>query len=241
MQVVLDSVGHRFAEGPWLFRGLNTRLVPGQIYALVGPSGSGKTTLLNLIAGWTAPVEGTITRHGEGRTAWVFQNPHGTPRRSVLDHVAFPLLATGSRRREAEAEAFDLLRRFGLDSLAHQGFHSLSGGQAQRLMLARAVASRPALFLIDEPTAQLDLLTRKDVNTTIAHLADPSTIVVIATHDEATRDMCTRVIDLRVHQEGPGTAQPGDEGETLDADTETAPDSANRPAPQDTRRRWRLR
>lgn len=171
----------------------------------------------------------------------MFQNPHGTPSRSVLDHVAFPLLATGARRCEAEAEAFDLLRRFRLDPLAHQDFHSLSGGEAQRLMLARAAASRPALFLIDEPTAQLDLLTRKDVNTTIAALADPSTIVVIATHDEATRNMCTRVIDLRAHQEGPEAAQAGDGGPAADEGAESAPDSSQPRTPRGLRRRWGLR
>ncbi|MDC4233776.1 ATP-binding cassette domain-containing protein [Actinomyces sp. B33] len=105
MQVVIDSVGHRFPTGPWLFRGLTARLDPGQVYALVGPSGSGKSTLLSLIAGWVAPAEGAIERLGSGRTSWVFQNPHGAPRRTVLDHVVLPLLAAGARRREAEADA----------------------------------------------------------------------------------------------------------------------------------------
>lgn len=213
MQVVIDALGHRFPEGPWLFRGLDARLVPGQIYALVGPSGSGKSTLLSLIAGWACPAEGKIIRQGEGRITWVFQNPHGTAQRSVLDHVVFPLLAAGFHRRDAEVKAFDLLGRFQLEALARHSFHSLSGGEAQRLMLARAAASSPALFLIDEPTAQLDLHTRKEVNATISALADPSTIVVIATHDEATRDMCTQVIDLRAHQEESDCGHFDNEGE----------------------------
>lgn len=208
MQVAINSVGHRFPGGPWLFKGLSILLEPGEVYALVGPSGSGKSTLLSLIAGWVDPAEGTIERRGEGRTAWVFQNPHGSPHRTVLDHVVFPLLTAGATREKAEAEALRFLETFGLDALADHLFHSLSGGEAQRLMLTRAVASRPALFLIDEPTAQLDLHTRKDVNDAIAALADPSTIVVIATHDEATRDMCTQVLDLRAYQDEPTRPEP---------------------------------
>lgn len=90
MQVAINSVGHRFPGEPWLFKGLSILLEPGEVYALVDPSGSGKSTLLSLIAGWVDPAEGTIERRGEGRTVWVFQNPYGSPHRTVLDHVVFP-------------------------------------------------------------------------------------------------------------------------------------------------------
>ncbi|WP_165218452.1 ATP-binding cassette domain-containing protein [Schaalia sp. ZJ1691] len=201
MQVIFEGVGHRFPSGPWLFRGLTKTLTPGEVYALVGPSGSGKSTLLSLIAGWVEPAEGEIRISGEGRTSWVFQNPHGTAHRSALDHVVLPLLSRGLTRSEAEGEALGILSTFTLADVAHQPFSSLSGGEAQRLMLARAVASEPALFLIDEPTAQLDLHTRQEVNATIARLANMKTIVVVATHDQETRDMCTSVLDLRHYQD----------------------------------------
>ncbi|MDF2806886.1 MAG: transporter [Cellulosimicrobium sp.] len=196
MHLETDDLGHRFSGRPWLFRHLDTRLEPGRVYALTGPSGSGKSTLLSLLAGWSEPTEGSIRRAGIGHVGWVFQNPHGTPRRTALDHVTLPLLARGLSPRAAERGATELLERFALTSVATQEFRRLSGGEAQRLMLARAIAGRPGLLLVDEPTAQLDLPTARRVNTAIERLATDATIVVVATHDEHTRDACTDHIDL---------------------------------------------
>lgn len=197
MQVTSTGLGHRFESGPWLFEGLDLQLTPGKTFALMGPSGSGKSTLLSMIAGWVRPEAGRIERVGVERVGWVFQNPHGVPRRSAADHVALPLLAAGAALAEADADARDLLARFGLSHAADRPFRSLSGGEAQRLMLARGIAARPQLFLVDEPTAQLDTATADEVNASLVHLASESTIVVIATHDERTRDACTDLIDLR--------------------------------------------
>ncbi|MCD4558116.1 ATP-binding cassette domain-containing protein [Schaalia sp. lx-100] len=211
MQVTLNRVGHQFSGKPWLFRHMTQELHEGEVYALIGPSGSGKSTLLSIIAGWLEPTEGTIITTGTGRTSWVFQNPYGIARRSALDHVVFPLLAEGMDRVEAEIRAYEILDTFHLNSIAQQEFASLSGGEAQRLMLARAFASHPSLFLIDEPTAQLDLHTRQEVNAAIADLACAQTIVVVATHDKETERMCTQVIDLREWQE---TEKPNKQTET---------------------------
>lgn len=197
MQVTATGLGHRFASGPWLFEGLDLQLTPGKTFALMGPSGSGKSTLLSMLAGWVRPEAGSIDSAGVERVGWVFQNPHGVPRRSAADHVALPLLAAGAVPAAADAEARDLLARFGLAHAADRPFRSLSGGEAQRLMLARGIAARPQLFLVDEPTAQLDTATADEVNASLVHLATESTIVVIATHDERTRDACTDLIDLR--------------------------------------------
>lgn len=207
MQVTLQGLGHRFGAGPWLFRGLDAVLVPGHVYALTGPSGSGKSTLLSLLAGWETPAEGTVGRSELGRVGWVFQNPHGVARRTAADHVALPLLATGATGREADRGARILLDRFGLAHVADRPFRSLSGGEAQRLMLARGIAARPGMFLVDEPTAQLDLATAGEVNEALARLATESTIVVVATHDEHTRRACTDHIDLRDHQAARGEAR----------------------------------
>lgn len=202
MRLKLSEVGHRFGTGSWLFRGLSLAFEPGEVYGLVGPSGSGKSTLLSLLAGWEQPAEGHIEREGGGATAWVFQNPHGVPERSALDHVMLPCLARGASIEEAEEEAHGLLNEFGLATIAEQPFASLSGGEAQRLMLARGAATKPALLLVDEPTAQLDLYTRVAVNEAIGRLVTADTIAVVATHDAATRDACTSVIDLQDYQGG---------------------------------------
>ena len=196
MQLTASRLGHHFTDRPWLFRGLDLDLHPGRTYALTGPSGSGKSTLLGLLAGWDAPREGVIVRDGIVRVGWVFQNPHGTPRRTAVDHVALPLLAQGLNPQAAETEATVLLARFGLEHVARQQFRRLSGGEAQRLMLARAVASQPDLLLVDEPTAQLDLPTARVVNDSIGALRSPRTIIVVATHDVATRESCSDHVDL---------------------------------------------
>ncbi|MBX3098322.1 MAG: ATP-binding cassette domain-containing protein [Salinibacterium sp.] len=195
--VMLHAVGHRFsgAAAP-LFRGISLALEPGHVYGVTGPSGSGKSTLLSILAGWTRPTEGRVTRDDTARTAWVFQNPHGVAGRTAVDHVVLPLLARGVRRAEAEPEARDLLDSFMLTQVADADFGSLSGGEAQRLMLARGIASRPQLLLVDEPTAQLDRSTAATVNETLGALSSPHIVVVIATHDPSTSDRCSDGIDL---------------------------------------------
>lgn len=196
MPLELQGLGHRFGEGPWLFNGLSKTLVKGEIYGLVGPSGSGKSTLLSIIAGLETPAEGAVIQDRDAKVIWVFQNPSGTPWRTALDHVVLPLLAKGMGVAEAEEQASDILCRFNLQDQARSFFRDLSGGEAQRLMLARGVAAKPGVLLVDEPTAQLDIETAKSVHSVIQQLAGEDTIVVIATHDESTKDFCTQVISL---------------------------------------------
>ncbi|WP_345761108.1 ATP-binding cassette domain-containing protein [Diaminobutyricibacter sp. McL0608] len=199
-------MGHRFANRPWLFRGLDTELIPGRVYALTGPSGSGKSTLLSILAGWLPPAEGDVVTDAPARVSWVFQNPHGVARRTAVDHVALPYLAAGMAPDEADARALEQLQLFGLDHVAERPFRELSGGEAQRLMLARGLATRPGVLLVDEPTAQLDPATAASVNAAIAVTASEDTIVVVATHDERTRDACTDHLDL-------GDVQPQPDGD----------------------------
>ncbi|MCL2736761.1 MAG: ATP-binding cassette domain-containing protein [Propionibacteriaceae bacterium] len=198
--VVARGLAHEFPGTRRLFENLDLTLRPGEVVAVVGPSGSGKSTLLSILAGWVEPVEGSVERTGIDHTGWVLQNPHGVPGRTALDHVVLPLLARGRTRRDAEVEAIDLLDRFDLADVADRPFRALSGGEAQRLMLARAVATANDLLLVDEPTAQLDMATAATVNQVLLGVAQADAIVVVATHDPHTRDACTRVIDLTDYQ-----------------------------------------
>ncbi|WP_030148090.1 ATP-binding cassette domain-containing protein [Mycetocola saprophilus] len=198
MRVILEDVGHAFPGGALLFSGLTRELLPHHVYALSGPSGSGKSTLLSILAGWEEPTHGRVLREDVRRTRWVFQNPHGVAKRDALDHVVLPLIARGYSRREAEEIAREYLQRFGLGDVADRPFGALSGGEAQRLMLARGMAAGPELFLVDEPTAQLDRVTADTVNATLGVLSQAGGIVVVATHDAATRDACTDLIDLSI-------------------------------------------
>lgn len=206
MSVTLRGVGHAFGSAIPLFTSVDRTFRSGTVCAVVGPSGSGKSTLLAIIAGMLVPNAGTVDRGSGGRVGWVFQNPHGVARRTALDHVALPLLARGASRREAEDASGRLLREFGLGHRAAARFAELSGGEAQRLMLARGIAAEPDVLLVDEPTAQLDRSTAEHVNDSIRALAARGSAVVVATHDEGTRDACTEVLDLGGHRPG-GTAR----------------------------------
>lgn len=196
MPVIIHELAHRFGLGAPLFSRLSVTLETGRRYAVVGPSGSGKSTLLGLIAGAETPSSGRIDRDDVSRIGWVFQNPQGVPGRTALDHVVLPLIASGLPRPRAEGEARMLLTRFGLAAREDSRFASLSGGEAQRLMLARAIASRPDLLLVDEPTAQLDPANASTVVDALGALADDGAVIVVATHDPRIRDACDVVIDL---------------------------------------------
>lgn len=199
MRLSLDRVGHAYPGQPQLFQDITTDLTPGDVVALVGPSGSGKSTLLGIIAGWITPSAGTVTRSSPARVSWVFQNPHGVAHRTALDHVTLPLLGRGATRAVADADGLRVLDRFGLAGLAYRDYSALSGGEAQRLMLARAVAGRADIVLVDEPTAQLDPTSATTVIDVLHGLADSGGIVLIATHDPAVRARCTGVLDLAAH------------------------------------------
>ena len=210
MRVELDDLGHRFPGAPPLFEHVSDVLVPGEVYSVTGPSGSGKSTLLSILAGWVRPTSGSIHRVGVSDVGWVFQNPFGVPGRTAVDHVALAFLARGARTEAADEAALETLERFGLSSSAEKPFRALSGGEAQRLMLARGLAAEPDLLLVDEPTAQLDARTAVDVNGALLAASSPGTIIVVATHDPRTRDACSRHIDLDVVAPARRTPAPGE-------------------------------
>ena len=194
--VQLQGIGHHFLGQPWLFRGLDQIFLRGRSYALTGPSGSGKSTLLSLISGWEKPKEGSVLRASGGATSWVFQNPHGVRNRTALDHVVLPLLAQGFRRSEAVDIARTFLDTVALGEVSGRRFSELSGGEAQRLMLARGLVGGPDILLVDEPTAQLDFATATTINQALMSVKKNQSTVIVATHDERTRDACDEHVDL---------------------------------------------
>ncbi|MDO5495334.1 MAG: ABC transporter ATP-binding protein [bacterium] len=206
MEVRLEDVAVRFGDGPYLFGGLDLTLRRGDLVGVVGPSGSGKSTLLSLLALELEPSRGRVVHRDVAVIGWVFQNPYGVARRTAIDHVVLPLIARGMSRGAAEEEARAVMSRFRLSQIANQPFASLSGGEGQRLQLARAVVAAPDLLLVDEPTAQLDSSTAGEVNGVLGELATSGTAVVIATHDPRTAEVCPRVIDLLDFQVGDGDA-----------------------------------
>lgn len=167
---------------------------PGDTIAVTGPSGAGKSSLLHLLAGLEVPTTGTVEWPAiGGRTelrpravAMVFQSPSLVPFLDVAENVGLPLLLDGCDERAARAQAHEALRSVAVDELAGRLPAELSGGQSQRVAVARALAVRPRLLLADEPTGQLDHVNGDLVVSALIEATTRSgAALVIATHDEA--------------------------------------------------------
>jgi tungstate transport system ATP-binding protein len=193
-------------------------LPTGSRMAIMGPNGAGKSTLLQVAGALVRPDEGDIWIAGNllsrtselalrRHTALVFQDPL-LFRRSVLDNVSSGLLFRGTPAGEARARARQWLDRFGVGALAERNGRSLSGGEAQRVNLARAFAVEPSLLLLDEPFAGLDRPTRIHLlDDLAAQLLSSETSLLLVTHDAAdARRVCSTIavlIDGRIAQYGP--------------------------------------
>ena len=183
----------------------------GQFLAVAGPSGSGKSTLLGLIAGLDQPTSGTITvagaeitRLGEDALArfrldtvgYVFQAYHLIPTLTALENVAVPLELGGDA--DALGRAAKLLAEVGLADRAHHYPVQLSGGEQQRVAVARAIARRPPLLLADEPTGNLDSATGRQIIDLLVDLRDTlQSTLVLVTHDPALAARADRIVTLR--------------------------------------------
>ena len=198
MQLLIRGLRHRFPRAPFLFPPITFMAEAKELVAVTGPSGSGKSTLLSILAGWTTATEGTVERVGVSSITWVPQNPFGIPARSVIDHAAFPLIAHGYSRSDADVAARRALDRFGIAHTADRRYSDLSGGEGQRLMLARSTLTPAQLVLVDEPTAQLDPVSAEAVIGVVQHLADEGRIVFIATHDPRLSAVCPRKVELGI-------------------------------------------
>lgn len=178
--------GKHFGAEPAL-TGIDLQIRTGEFLAVLGPSGSGKSTLLRICAGLDDLSSGTLTWSGNGsrpRTGVVFQQPLLMPWLSVADNVAFARRFTAQRSGFDAEDAAKLITRFGLDHLAARYPDELSGGQAQRVAILRAVATRPQLLLLDEPFSALDPATRTDLVGWLRELArELDVTVVLVTHD----------------------------------------------------------
>jgi putative ABC transport system ATP-binding protein/lipoprotein-releasing system ATP-binding protein len=164
----------------------------GQRIALVGPSGSGKSTLLHLMAGLDDPTVGTVTWPAigtrddlrPGRVAVVFQGPSLLPPLTVLENIALPLVIGGRTDHAAREVARAALETLNLEELADKLPEEISGGQAQRVAVARALAGEPSLILADEPTGQLDRTNGAAVvDVLLAASEHAGSALVISTHD----------------------------------------------------------
>jgi ABC-type lipoprotein export system ATPase subunit len=206
----LIGVGMQFASRE-LFRDVCLTLAEGELVAFTGPSGSGKSTLLSIASGLIAPTTGAVylasgdtesARMSPREVSWVPQGNNALGARTVLENAMIGSLANGCRRRQAAEVAMAALTTMGLSQLYRQPAALLSGGELQRLAVARALCSaRPFLFA-DEPTGSLDRDNSASVTRAIRSAAELGLGVLVASHDPAVAASCDRVyvVDRQVRE-----------------------------------------
>ena len=199
-------------QGQALFDHLALDVMNAEVVALLGASGSGKTTLLNLISGIDDPDGGVVTINGtaihglgepdrtlfrRNQIGFIFQFFNLIPTLTVGENIALPLELTGVEPHKAADRVADLLSRVGLDKMADRYPETLSGGEQQRIAVARALAHRPKLLLADEPTGNLDQATGESVIDLLSELArDQNASLLVVTHSDRVARIADRVLRL---------------------------------------------
>jgi putative ABC transport system ATP-binding protein len=194
-------------------RGVDLRVGRGELLAVRGRSGSGKTTLLNLLGGLDRPTAGTVTIDGlevsslpeerlvdvRRRTvAFIFQSFGLVPILTAAENVEVPLRLVHAEPRARDARVAELLDLVGLGERARHRPHELSGGEQQRVAIARSLANRPKLLLADEPTGQLDSETGHRIMLLLRSIVRSEGVTaIVATHDPMMLDVADRVVQLR--------------------------------------------
>jgi len=192
-----------------VFEGLDFELRRGELAAVMGASGVGKTTLLNLLGGLDRPTEGRVLLDGEDlfagsdrevasvrnrKIGFVFQVYHLLPEFTALENVSFPLMIGGTPRKEAFRRAGEMLREVGLEDKTASRPSQLSGGEQQRVAIARSLVNGPCLLLADEPTGNLDWRTGERVLRLVLDLHEQKGLSsILVTHNEKIARYCHRV------------------------------------------------
>ena len=206
---------------------------PGELVVLLGPSGSGKTTLLSCIGGILTPTSGEISlddtpvtgmsssdldRYRRDQVGFVFQAFNLIPSLTALQNVAIPLIVTGRHRKDAYAKASDLLDQMGLEDRKDPLPSQLSGGQPQRVAVARGLVQDPPLLIADEPTANLDHIQAEAIIRLLRDLRDSGRVIVVSTHDARLVPIADRLVRMGVEAEtaeGPPTQVRYSAGESI--------------------------
>lgn len=211
--MILEAKGVSFTypRGGAVFSEVDVSLAKGEIVSLEGPSGSGKTTLLTVLAGLVRPTAGTVRLAGtrldtlddRGRArvrrahvGFVFQGYHLLAALTARANVVEPMVLAGRTRKDAESRADETLERLGLRDLASKKPADLSGGEKQRVAVARAIAPAPDVVFADEPTAALDFRTGKAVVGLLRDFATAGGTVLLVTHDTRLRPLVDRLLTM---------------------------------------------
>ena len=194
-------------------RDLDLRVTAGELVAVMGPSGSGKTTLLNCLSGLDDIDAGRVhiggrdlfamsdadrTEHRARSMGFVFQSFNLIPVFTAVENIELPLLLVGAGRREARDRAMAMLARVGLTGRDRHRPNELSGGEQQRVTIARALVARPAIVWADEPTGNLDTAMAAQVMDLLLELnADQGQTIVLVTHDPSIGGAARRLVRMR--------------------------------------------
>lgn len=195
-----------------VLKGVDLEIKKGEIISIVGPSGAGKTTLLQLIGTLDKPTSGVIRFNGEDvgsmndsrlatfrnkHIGFVFQFHQLLPEFTALENIIIPALIAGRNRKEAEAEAMELLCLMGLEARAGHKPSEMSGGENQRVAVARALINHPDVILADEPSGSLDSHNKEELHRLFFDLRDRfGQTFVIVTHDEKLATLTDRTIRM---------------------------------------------
>jgi putative ABC transport system ATP-binding protein len=216
--ITIAGLSKRYGEGASAvdaLKDVNMRVAPGEVVGLIGPSGSGKTTLLKCLGAVIEPTRGRMTLGGEDiydngwkisdlrelrrdRIGFIFQAPYLIPFLDVTDNVALLPMLAGRRNAEARARALELLEALDVAHRAKALPSELSGGEQQRVSIARALANRPPVILADEPTAPLDSERALAVVRILNQMASQyQTAIIVVTHDEKIIPTFKRIYHIR--------------------------------------------
>ena len=193
-------------------KGIDLDVYPGEFVAIVGPSGSGKSTLMNLLGCLDTPSDGTYQIGGDNvagvtrdelaeirnrRVGFVFQSFNLLPHLSALENVELPMLFGGIPPKERRVRATELLEKVGLGDRVDHKPTELSGGQMQRVAIARSLAMNPDNLLADQPTGNLDTSSGTDIMSIFNELWQSGRTLIIITHDPALARRASRVVEIR--------------------------------------------
>ena len=192
-------------------RGVTFNVKKGELVAIMGPSGSGKSTLMALVGCLEKPTSGKVVINGIDITAipdtelpgirremigFVFQHYNLLPALSALGNVELAMRFSGVTKKERLKRAEKLLQRLGLEKRLHHKPNELSGGEQQRVSIARAIANNPSIILADEPTGEVDSSTRDKIIQIFEELSLQGQTIIIVTHDPEVAKHCDRVIRI---------------------------------------------
>ena len=211
---IIEATGIRKSFGSLeVLKGVDVNVEKGEIVAIMGASGAGKSTLLQVLGTLSTPDSGSLLIEGQDavalkgealshfrgtRIGFVFQTHHLLPEFSAMENVMIPALIAGRSQKDAKEKALQLLDLVGLSARTSHKPSQLSGGEQQRVAIARALINSPAVIFADEPTGNLDSVTKGEIHKLFLDLRDKTgQTVIIVTHDPELAAICDRTLTMK--------------------------------------------